>query len=323
MRVTIRQRRVDAVEERLRGSRLRGSEKTVDIVNEHENSPADAASARRDYRARGEPRKWAARPIFDSGRTQSLTRHCSLLKTLAMRRIWALLAVLAVLTPAAPAFAVVRSDSNLEKRLAKALRVPQVSAATSAAVAIDLRTGEQLFALNGTLALAPASNEKLALTFALFSSFSPKTRIETRVEAAGVQDGDTLHGNLVLVGGGDPTLSTRDLARLARRVRATGIRHVTGGVVGDETLFDSKRTCPGWKHSFYIGESPPLSALVVDCARYRTYTAPRPAKAAALLFRDALRAAGGHRGVHGSAQRQLHRRGAAEAAFPDQRRPRQ
>src|SRR6266540_3377501 len=189
--------------------------------------------------------------------------------------------------------------------------------------AIDLRTGEQLFALNGTLALAPASNEKLALTFALFSSFSPKTRIETRVEAAGVQDGDTLHGNLVLVGGGDPTLSTRDLARLARRVRATGIRHVTGGVVGDETLFDSKRTCPGWKHSFYIGESPPLSALVVDCARYRTYTAPRPAKAAALLFRDALRAAGGHRGVHGSAQRQLHRRGAAEAAFPDQRRPRQ
>jgi len=209
-----------------------------------------------------------------------------------MRRTWALLAVLAVLTPAAPAFAAVRSDSNLEKRLAKALRVPHVSAATSAAVAVDLQTGEQLFALNDTLSLAPASNEKLALTFALFSSFSPKTRIETRVEATGVQDGDTLHGNLVLVGGGDPTLSTRDLARLARRVRATGIRHVTGGVVGDETLFDSKRTCPGWKHSFYIGESPPLSALVVDRARYRTYTAPRPAKAAALLFRDALRAAG-------------------------------
>src|SRR5438093_9538679 len=132
----------------------------------------------------------------------------------------------------------------------------------------------------------------LALTFALLHSFTPTTRIETRVDAAGTLDGDTVSGNLVLVGGGDPTLTSGDLRRLAHRVAAAGIRHVTGGVVGDESLFDSKRTCPGWKPSFYIRESPPLSALVVDRARYRTYTAPRPAKAAALLFRDALRAEG-------------------------------
>jgi D-alanyl-D-alanine carboxypeptidase/D-alanyl-D-alanine-endopeptidase (penicillin-binding protein 4) len=108
----------------------------------------------------------------------------------------------------------------------------------------------------------------------------------------------------VLVGGGDPTLSSRDLAKLARGVRAAGIRHVTGGVTGDESLFDSKRTCPGWKRSFYMGESPPLSALVVDRARYRNYMARRPAKAAALLFRHALSVAGvtvdGHVGVRTS-----------------------
>jgi D-alanyl-D-alanine carboxypeptidase/D-alanyl-D-alanine-endopeptidase (penicillin-binding protein 4) len=129
-------------------------------------------------------------------------------------------------------------------------------------------------------------------------------RIETRVEATGAQVGDTLQGSLVLVGGGDPTLSSRDLAKLARGVRAAGIRHVTGGITGDESLFDSKRTCPGWKRSFYMGESPPLSALVVDRARYRDYMARRPAKAAALLFRDALSAAGvrvdGHVGVRAS-----------------------
>lgn len=209
-----------------------------------------------------------------------------------MRRIGALLAALAVLAAATPAAGVVRSDSKLQKRLAKALRVPHVPAKTSAAVAVDLETGEQLFALNDALPLAPASTEKLALTFALLASFNPRMRIETKVEATGAQEGGTLRGNLVLVGGGDPTLSSRDLGRLARRVRATGIRHVTGGVVGDESLFDSKRTCAGWKRSFYIGESPPLSALVVDRGRFRTYTAPRPAKAAALLFRDALRAAG-------------------------------
>jgi serine-type D-Ala-D-Ala carboxypeptidase/endopeptidase (penicillin-binding protein 4) len=208
-----------------------------------------------------------------------------------MRRTAALLAAVVVVL-AAPASAAVRTDATLAKRLAKALRVPHVDNASSAAVAVDLQTGELLYALNDTLPLAPASTEKLPLTFALLTSYSPRMRIETKVEASGAQTGDTLRGNLVLVGGGDPSLSSGDLSNLARRVRAAGIRHVTGGVIGDESLFDSKRTCPGWKRSFYIGESPPLSALVVDRARYRDYTARRPAKAAALLFRDALGAAG-------------------------------
>src|SRR3954453_6386653 len=209
-----------------------------------------------------------------------------------MHRIAALLTALAVLTCASPAAASVRSDSTLQDKLAKALRVPHVSAASSAAVAVDLDTGEQLFASNDTLPLAPASNEKLALTYALFASFSPTMRIATKVSALGVQRGTTLPGDLFLVGGGAPTLSSSDLARLAYRVRAAGIRHVTGRVIGDESLFDSKRTCPGWKRSFYIFESPPLSGLVVDRAWYGKYTARRPAKAAALLFRDALRRAG-------------------------------
>ena len=209
-----------------------------------------------------------------------------------MRSSGALLAALAVLVLAAPTGAAVRSDSSLEKRLAKSLRVPHVSTAASSAVAVDLETGEQLFALNASRPLAPASNEKLPLTYALLTTFSTKLRIETTVEGVGTRAGGTLHGNLALVGGGDPTLTSADLLRLARRVRAFGIRRVTGGVIGDESLFDSKRTCPGWKRSFYIGESPPLSALVVDRARYRNYTAPRPAKAAALLFRDSLREAG-------------------------------
>src|SRR3954464_4505847 len=198
-----------------------------------------------------------------------------------VHRIATLLAVLAALVSAAPAVAAVRSDSTLQDKLAKALRVPHVSAATSAAVAVDLATGQQLFAANDTLPLAPASNEKLALTYALFASFSPTMRIATKVDAIGVQHGTTLQGDLFLVGGGDPTLESRDLARLASRVRAAGITHVTGRVIGDESLFDSKRTCRGWKRSFYSSESPPLSALVVDRARYRNYIARRPARAAA------------------------------------------
>jgi D-alanyl-D-alanine carboxypeptidase/D-alanyl-D-alanine-endopeptidase (penicillin-binding protein 4) len=184
------------------------------------------------------------------------------------------------------------TDPQLNRHLSAALRVPHVSRARSSAVAVDLRTGEELFALNESLPLAPASNEKLALTFALLKTFSPKLRLATRVFAAGRVEGATLRGSLALVGGGDPSLSSSDLRRLARSVRAAGIVHVTGGVLGDESLFDSQRTCLGWKTSFYKYESPPLSALVVDRGFYRSYIATRPAKAAALLFRDALRRAG-------------------------------
>jgi serine-type D-Ala-D-Ala carboxypeptidase/endopeptidase (penicillin-binding protein 4) len=185
-----------------------------------------------------------------------------------------------------------RDDSALERRLAKALRVPHVSQALSSAVAVDLRTGRQLFALNDSRPLAPASNEKLALTYGLLTTLGPAHRIETDVVEVGTQRGASLDGGLVLVGGGDPTLSGADLGRLARAVRAAGIRRITGGIVGDESLFDTKRTCAGWKPSFYMLESPPLSALVVDHARYGRYIAQRPAKAAALLFRKALGRAG-------------------------------
>ena len=71
-------------------------------------------------------------------------------------------------------------------------------------------------------------------------------------------------GALVLKGGGDPTLSHYGLRALAAKVRAAGVRTVTGGIVADESWFDTRRTVAGWKPSFYLDESPPLSALVVD-----------------------------------------------------------
>ena len=104
--------------------------------------------------------------------------------------------------------------------------------------------------------------------------------------------GTTWRGSLVLQGHGDPTLSRSDLTWLARQVRGSGIRRIAGAVVGDESYFDSRRTGPGWKPSFYINESPPLSALTVDRTWFHTHHSGAPALAAAALFRDVLKAAG-------------------------------
>ncbi|MFQ5426398.1 MAG: D-alanyl-D-alanine carboxypeptidase/D-alanyl-D-alanine-endopeptidase, partial [Gaiellales bacterium] len=96
--------------------------------------------------------------------------------------------------------------------------------------------------------------------------------------------GPTWEGDLILKGYGDPDLRRLDLKRLARKLRATGLRRVTGSVVGDESHFDGVRTAPGWKPSFYKRWSPPISALVVNRARFAGTVSDEPARAAALIF---------------------------------------
>jgi serine-type D-Ala-D-Ala carboxypeptidase/endopeptidase (penicillin-binding protein 4) len=205
------------------------------------------------------------------------------------RRRLALLALLAVL--GAPAVAGAQ-QAPLQTRLAKALRVPHVAPARSAAVALDLTTGAVLFTQNPALPLAPASNEKLPLAYAALAILGPTYRIETDVFGEGEVDGTTLNGTLVLRGSGDPTLTTAGLRSLAAQVRDAGIRRVTGDLVADESYFDTRRVVAGWKPSFFIEESPPLSALVVNRARVGRYITRTPALSAAAAFRTALRAAG-------------------------------
>ncbi len=208
-----------------------------------------------------------------------------------MRKRGPALAVLVIaLVAAQPPAAAGRAP--LGRQLAKALRVPHVSPAQSGAVAIDLATGRPVFAHNLTQPLIPASNEKLAVTYAALHVFGPAHQFDTAVVGEGEQEGAIWRGDIVLKGFGDPTLSTLNLHALAGQLRAQGITRVSGRLVGDESYFDARRTAPGWKPWFFINESPPLSALTVDRARYRGHTTRDPALAAALTFREALRAAG-------------------------------
>jgi D-alanyl-D-alanine carboxypeptidase/D-alanyl-D-alanine-endopeptidase (penicillin-binding protein 4) len=202
----------------------------------------------------------------------------------------ALAALVLALLPAAPAPAA--AQTSLARQLAKALRVPHVAPSRSGAVAVDLATGRPVFAHNLGLPLIPASNEKLAVTYAALHVFGPAYRFETTVLGEGELEGTIWRGDIVLKGFGDPSLSTLHLHALAGQLRAQGITRVAGRLVGDESFFDSRRTAPGWKSWFYINESPPLSALTVDRARYHGRTTREPALAAALTFREALRAAG-------------------------------
>jgi D-alanyl-D-alanine carboxypeptidase/D-alanyl-D-alanine-endopeptidase (penicillin-binding protein 4) len=180
----------------------------------------------------------------------------------------------------------------LPTRLAQALAVPGSRPAESAAIAIDLRSGRPLFERNADASLAPASNEKLLVTYAALASLGNGYRFRTEVLSAGHQVGTTWYGNVYLKGFGDPTLTSHGLARLAAQLKTAGIERIDGRVVGDESWFDARRTAPGWKSSFFLFESPPLSALVVDHGVYGNHLSLDPALAAAGRFKQLLRARG-------------------------------
>lgn len=134
-------------------------------------------------------------------------------------------------------------------------------------------------------ALTPASTLKLVTGAAALATLGPDHRFATRVLATDEAADGVVTGDLVLVGGGDPVLSTpeyeahlRDtprhrlapvtrLADLAERVAATGVRRVTGALVADDTRHDGLRFLPQWRADYFLdGDIGRLSALTVDDA---------------------------------------------------------
>lgn len=103
---------------------------------------------------------------------------------------------------------------------------------------------------NADKLFVPASNAKLLVAVAALRTFGPATRFRTSVLTDAAQNGaagdSVLTGNLYLVGGGNPDLSTGDVVELAERLRALGIRRVRGNLVLDASHFDSVAYGPGW-----------------------------------------------------------------------------
>ncbi|MGB1700938.1 MAG: D-alanyl-D-alanine carboxypeptidase/D-alanyl-D-alanine endopeptidase, partial [Nannocystaceae bacterium] len=110
----------------------------------------------------------------------------------------------------------------------------------------DLSSDTTVFEVGGATTLNPASNVKLVTTAAALSILGPAHRYETAVYAPAPVDG-TITGDLYLVGGGDPSLLTGDLYELASRLRAIGVKRITGGVVVDSGLFGADLSPPGYE----------------------------------------------------------------------------
>jgi D-alanyl-D-alanine carboxypeptidase len=142
------------------------------------------------------------------------------------------------------------ADARWEHRIVRTLGRHSVGVA----VGIGDRV---VFELDGNTSRVPASNQKLLLTLALFDRLGPGHRIPTRAAAEQVA-GETVRGDLWLIGRGDPSLTaaapgywgdlrSTTLAELAERIKRSGVVRVEGRVRGAMGYFAHDFDAPGWQ----------------------------------------------------------------------------
>lgn len=123
---------------------------------------------------------------------------------------------------------------------------------------IDVSSGSVLFDHQDGTATTPASTTKLATATAALGLLGPEKRLTTRVVATGT----TGKGDVVLVGGGDPTLELGQLAEdTAKALKAAGRTKIA---LGYDTSLYSGPTLHPIGHNENLA---PVTALMADEGR--------------------------------------------------------
>ncbi len=143
---------------------------------------------------------------------------------------------------------------HLALRIDSLLSSPAFNDAIWAGKIVDLSTGSTVYSRNSEKNLTPASNTKLYTTAAALDQLGPGFRYRTPLYLRGYIISDTLKGDLVVRGSGDPTLSPRFLdggpdsvfRAWADSIRELGVRVVSGRLIGDDNLFDEEVLGIGW-----------------------------------------------------------------------------
>jgi serine-type D-Ala-D-Ala carboxypeptidase/endopeptidase (penicillin-binding protein 4) len=158
---------------------------------------------------------------------------------------------------------------------------------------VNLATGAAIFSLNADHLFTPASNAKLMATAYALSELGPDHRFLTRLVSATPPDSNgVLPGDLVIIGGGDPTIADRTytdegvaasdpfapIDALVAQLSAAGIKHIQGDIIGDDRRYVWDPYPSGWAEDDTVeSDGAPVSPLIY--ADNKVTVAVRPADA--------------------------------------------
>ena len=117
--------------------------------------------------------------------------------------------------------------------------------------------GDTVVAWESGRRLIPASNMKLITTGLALHELGPDYRFETRLAYSGRIEDGVLHGDVYIIGGGDPTLGAKDsiavppgtlFAGWKKMLTDAGIRRIGGRIVGDGRRFDGPIEQDTWMY---------------------------------------------------------------------------
>ncbi len=155
--------------------------------------------------------------------------------------------------------------SALSHRIDEILSDTLLQKATVGLRIVSVSAGEVLYEKNSAKYFPPASNMKLLTTAGALFILKPEFRFKTLILTNGSLSGDTLHGDILIAGKGDPSLTTEMLSEIAYRIRAEGITHISGNILFDDTYFDTIPYGKGWMwDDLQYGFSAPINALSVN-----------------------------------------------------------
>ncbi len=139
-------------------------------------------------------------------------------------------------------------DRDLAARISQTLGRPGLDGLRIGLHVQDIDNGEVWIDHHGDTPLNPASNMKLITTATALSALGPDFRFKTEFRAAAPLDTNgVLHGDLSIVGFGNPWMVVEELYRLAAELHAIGLRRIEGDILIDDRYFDAVREGPGWE----------------------------------------------------------------------------
>ena len=139
-------------------------------------------------------------------------------------------------------FHVVGYSQSFQEKLIKWTADSDLKNASIGFKAIQLNTGKVIAAFNSEQALIPASNLKLLTTAAAIEIFEPNKKLETKLLYSGKIENGILKGDLIIKGGGDPTLGSKYnkndvFLHWVRDIKELGITSIEGRIVSDASSF--------------------------------------------------------------------------------------